>query len=90
MQLVLIILTKRKEAIRYCESFGYSGIMLSNIIANDLTHGSVPVEDGYNMPLGGPALLCPHHVTSGPALACPTQAPHGPLVLLYPLQYPTS
>jgi hypothetical protein len=25
MQLVLIILTKRKETIRYCELFGYSG-----------------------------------------------------------------
>jgi hypothetical protein len=26
------------------------------------------------MPLGGPALLWPHHAPSGPALACPTQA----------------
>jgi hypothetical protein len=25
MQLVLIVLTKRKEMIRYCESFGYGG-----------------------------------------------------------------
>jgi hypothetical protein len=46
MQLVLIVLTKRKEMIRYCEPFGYGGTMLSNIIANDLTHVSVPAEDG--------------------------------------------
>jgi hypothetical protein len=45
MQLVLIILTKRKETICYCESFGYGGTTLSNIIANDLTHVSVPAED---------------------------------------------
>jgi hypothetical protein len=46
MQLVLIILTKRKVTIHYCELFGYGGTMLWNIIANDLTHVSVPVEDG--------------------------------------------
>jgi hypothetical protein len=38
MQLVLIILTKTKEMICYCESFRYGGTTLSNIIANDLTH----------------------------------------------------
>jgi hypothetical protein len=41
------------------------------------------------MPLGGPALSCPHHGPSRPALARPTQAPHGPSVLLFPLQCPT-
>jgi hypothetical protein len=46
MQLVLIALTKRKEMICYYKSFGYGGRMLSNIIANDLTHVSVPIEDG--------------------------------------------
>jgi hypothetical protein len=46
MQLVLINLTKRKEMIRYCETFGYGGTTLSNIIANDLMHVSVPTEDG--------------------------------------------
>jgi hypothetical protein len=46
MQLVLIVLTKRKEMVRYCETFGYGGTTLSNIVANDLTHVSVPVEDG--------------------------------------------
>jgi hypothetical protein len=28
MQLILIVLTKRKETIRYCELFGYSGQFL--------------------------------------------------------------
>jgi hypothetical protein len=46
MQLVLIVLTKRNEMIHYCESFRYGGTTLSNIIANDLTHVSVPKEDG--------------------------------------------
>jgi hypothetical protein len=31
--------------IRYCETFRYGGTMLLNIITNDLTHVSVPVED---------------------------------------------
>jgi hypothetical protein len=46
MQFILIILTKRKGMIRYYETFRYGGTMLSNIIANDLTHVSVPVEEG--------------------------------------------
>jgi hypothetical protein len=46
MQLVLIVLTKRKEMVHYCETFGYGGTTLSNIVANDLMHVSVPVEDG--------------------------------------------
>jgi hypothetical protein len=46
MQLNLIVLTKRKETIHYCESFECGGTTLSNIIANNLTHGSVPTEDG--------------------------------------------
>jgi hypothetical protein len=46
MQLDLIILTKRKETIRYCEMFGYGGTTLSNIVANNLSHVSVPTEDG--------------------------------------------
>jgi hypothetical protein len=45
MQLILIILTKIKEMIRYCESFGYGGTTLSSITTNDLTHVSVPAED---------------------------------------------
>jgi hypothetical protein len=50
MQLILIILTKRKEAIHYCESFGYGGTTLSNIVTNDLTHVSVPVENRQIIP----------------------------------------
>jgi hypothetical protein len=46
MQLILIVLTKRKEMICYYKMFGYDGTTLSNIVANDLTHVSVPVEDG--------------------------------------------
>jgi hypothetical protein len=46
MQLVLIVLTKRNETIRYCETFRYGGTTLSNIVANHLTHVSVPTEDG--------------------------------------------
>jgi hypothetical protein len=45
MQFILIVLTKRKEIILYCESFRYGGTILLNIIANDLTHISVPTED---------------------------------------------
>jgi hypothetical protein len=51
MQLILIILTKRKETIRYCESFGYGGTMLSNIVANDLTHVRVPAKNGQIIPI---------------------------------------
>jgi hypothetical protein len=32
--------------ILYCETFGSIGPMVSNIIANDLMHASVPTEDG--------------------------------------------
>jgi hypothetical protein len=46
MQLVLIVLTKRKETIRHCESLRYDGTTLSNIVVNDLTHVRVPVENG--------------------------------------------
>jgi hypothetical protein len=46
MQLILIILTKRKETIRYCESFGYGGTSALTIVTIDLTHVSVPVENG--------------------------------------------
>jgi hypothetical protein len=45
VQLVLIVLTKRKETIWYYESIGYGGTTLSNIIAKDLMHVSVAVED---------------------------------------------
>jgi hypothetical protein len=46
MQLVLIILTKRKEMIRYCESFGYGGQGSQQTFLPVLTEVSVPVESG--------------------------------------------
>jgi hypothetical protein len=46
MQLILIVLTKRKEMIHYCESLRCGGTTLSYIVANDLTQVSVPAEDG--------------------------------------------
>jgi hypothetical protein len=61
MQLVLIIHTKRKDTIRYCESFGYGGTTLSNIMANDLTHVGVSVENGQIIPIMGISHH-PHHM----------------------------
>jgi hypothetical protein len=49
--LTLIILTKTKEMIRYCESHAYGGKVTPNIISIDLTQVSVPAEHGSNMPL---------------------------------------
>jgi hypothetical protein len=43
MQLVLIVLTKRKETIGYCVRVRWHNAL--NIIANKLTHVSVPAED---------------------------------------------
>jgi hypothetical protein len=48
MQLILIVLTKREETIRYYESFG--GTTLLNIVANDLTCVSVPAEEDQSSP----------------------------------------
>jgi hypothetical protein len=42
----LIILTKRKETISYCESFRIGGKTLSIVISIILTHVSVHAEDG--------------------------------------------
>jgi hypothetical protein len=70
MQVVVIILTKRKETICYCESLGYGGTMLSNIITNALTHVSVPVEEGSIIPIMGISHHPHHgHVTSSPSWA---------------------
>jgi hypothetical protein len=46
MQLVLIILTKRKEMTRYYESFGYGGKSLSTHISIILMKVSVSIEEG--------------------------------------------
>jgi hypothetical protein len=42
----LIVLTKTKETIRYCESFEYGGKTLSTNVSSILTQVSVPAEDG--------------------------------------------
>jgi hypothetical protein len=47
----LTILNKPKEMIRYCKSFSYGGVTLSNIVANNLTHVSVPIENGKIIPI---------------------------------------
>jgi hypothetical protein len=62
MQLILIILTKRKETIRtirYCELFGSGDTTLSKIVANDLTHVSVPTTDRSIIPIMGISQQCP-------------------------------
>jgi hypothetical protein len=46
MQLDLIILTKTKENIHYCELFEHGGKMLSTHVTNNLARVSLPVEDG--------------------------------------------
>jgi hypothetical protein len=70
MQLILIILTIRKEIICYCESFGYDGTTLSSIVANNLTYVSVPTEEGSIIPIIGISLHPQHgHFTSSPAWA---------------------
>jgi hypothetical protein len=57
----LTILNKPKEMIRYCKSFSYGGVTLSNIVANNLTHVSVPIENGKIIPIMG-ILYHPHHM----------------------------
>jgi hypothetical protein len=53
MQLILIVLTKRKETIRYCESFGYSGKYALNKRFYRSNGVSVPAENGSNIPIIG-------------------------------------
>jgi hypothetical protein len=61
MQLILIVLTKRKETTRYCESFGYGG---KCAIDEHFCHSngvSVPVENGSNIPIMGFSLTSPYN-----------------------------
>jgi hypothetical protein len=60
MQLILIVLSIRKEMVRYCELFGYGGTTLSNIVANDLTQVSIPIEEGSIIPIMGISLNPQH------------------------------
>jgi hypothetical protein len=79
MQLDLIIITKTKKTIRYCESFGYGGKTLSIHISIVLMQVSVPKEDGsqqsvtFTHALKGSIIFVPTPVPSGPALSCPLQ-----------------
>jgi hypothetical protein len=50
-KLDLIVLTKIKEMIYYCETFRYGGKNALNNVTNDLTHVTVPTEDESNIPL---------------------------------------
>jgi hypothetical protein len=53
MQLVLIILTKRKEMICYCESLGYGGKCALDKCFYHSNGVSVPVEEGLIIPIMG-------------------------------------
>jgi hypothetical protein len=70
MQLVLIVLTKTKETIHYCESFRYGGNNALNTVANDLTHVNILAED-IKHALKGSSTFVSTHAPSGPALSCP-------------------
>jgi hypothetical protein len=50
IQLVLIVLVKRKETIRYCESFGYGGKCTLNKHLYRSNGVSVPAENGQTSP----------------------------------------
>ncbi len=53
MQLILIIHTKRKEMIRYCESFGYGGKCALNKHFYRSNRVSVPAEKWIKHPHHG-------------------------------------
>jgi hypothetical protein len=46
MQLGLLVLTKTKTTIRYCELFRHGGKTISTHVTNDLTQVSILAEDG--------------------------------------------
>jgi hypothetical protein len=53
MQLVLIVLTERKETICYCESFGYGGKGVLDKGFYRSNGVSVPIENGTNISIMG-------------------------------------
>jgi hypothetical protein len=79
----LIVLTKTKTTIRYCELFRHGGKTLSTHVSNDLTQVSVSVEDESQQSV---TFI---HALRGFSTFVPTHAPSGP-VLVYPLQCPTA
>jgi hypothetical protein len=61
MQLVLIILRKRKETIRYYESFGYSAKYALDKHFYRSNGVSVPTENRSNNPIMGFSLTSPYN-----------------------------
>jgi hypothetical protein len=61
MQLVLTILTKRKEMIHYCESFGYGGKCAIDKHFYRSNGVSVPIENGSNISIMGFSLTSPYN-----------------------------
>jgi hypothetical protein len=61
MQLVLIILTKRKEMIRYCESFKYGGKCALNKRFYRSNGVSIPAENGSNIFIMDFSLTSPYN-----------------------------
>jgi hypothetical protein len=57
MQFIIIILAKRKEMIRYCESFGYGGKCALNKYFYRSNGVTVPAENGSNIPIMGFSLI---------------------------------
>jgi hypothetical protein len=61
MQLDLTVLTKRKETICYCESFGYSGKYTLNKCFYHSNGVSAPAENGSNILIISFSLTSPYN-----------------------------
>jgi hypothetical protein len=61
MQLLLIVLTKRKEMIRYCESFRYGDKYALNKCFYRSNRVSVPTENKSNISIMGFSLISPNN-----------------------------
>jgi hypothetical protein len=68
MQLILIVLIKRKEMIRYYESFGYSGKCALDKCFYHSNGVSVPAEEVSIIPIMGIS----HHLQHGHFTSSPT------------------
>jgi hypothetical protein len=84
MQLVLIVLTKRKEMIRYCESFGYGGKCALDKRFFRSNGVSVPTEEGSIIPIMGIS----HHPQHGHFTQCPTAKYNQPNNLINKKRHP--
>jgi hypothetical protein len=61
IQLILIVLTKRKETIHYYESLGYGGKCALNKHFYRSNRVSAPTENGSNIPIMGFSLTSPYN-----------------------------